>query len=73
MGVQINDEIGHFFQTKKSLRQGDPLPPILFNIVGDMLSILITRATEREREREQFRGPSTPSCGGRSLHPTICG
>ena len=45
VGVQINDEIGHFFQTKKSLRQEGPLSPILFNIVRYMFPILITRAT----------------------------
>ena len=42
----MNDEIGHYFQTHKGLRQGDPMPPILFNIVVDMLAILIGRAKE---------------------------
>jgi hypothetical protein len=30
VGIRVNDDIGHYFQTKKGLRQGDPLSPILF-------------------------------------------
>ena len=44
VGIKINDQVGQDFQTKKGLRQGDPLSPILFNIVADMLAILINRA-----------------------------
>jgi retron-type reverse transcriptase len=44
--IRVNDDIGHNFQTKKGLRQGDPLSPILFNIVADVLAILISRAKE---------------------------
>jgi hypothetical protein len=46
VGIKVNDDIGHYFQTPKGLRQGDPFSPILFNIVADMLAILIARAKE---------------------------
>jgi hypothetical protein len=46
VGIQVNDDIGHYFQTLKGLRRGDPLSPMLFNIVADMLAILIARAKE---------------------------
>jgi hypothetical protein len=46
VGIKVNDDIGHYFQTKKGLRQGDPLSPMLFNIIADMLAILIERAKE---------------------------
>jgi hypothetical protein len=42
--VQVNEDLGHFFQTKKGLRQCDPLSPILFNLVADMLAVLIERS-----------------------------
>jgi hypothetical protein len=42
--VQVNEGLGHFFQTKKGLRQGDPLSPIVFNLVVDMLVVLIERS-----------------------------
>jgi len=46
VAINVNDEVRHFFQTKKGLRQGDPLSPILFNIVADMLADLIRRDKE---------------------------
>ena len=46
VGIKVNDDIGHYFQTRKGIRQGDPLSPILFNIIADMLAILIQRAKE---------------------------
>ena len=44
VGIKVNDDIGPYFQTKRGLRQGDPMSPILFNIVADMLALLIKRA-----------------------------
>ena len=44
VAIKVNDDIGNYFQTKKGLRQGDPLLPMLFNIVADMLAIMIERA-----------------------------
>ena len=44
VGIKVNDQVGAYFQTKKGLRQGDPLSPLLFNIVVDMLAILLNRA-----------------------------
>ena len=52
VGIQVNNIVGSFFQTKKGLRQGDPLSPVLFNIVADMLALLISRA----REENQIKG-----------------
>jgi hypothetical protein len=46
VGVKVNDDTCHYFQTHKGIRQGDALSPILFNIVADMLAILIFRAKE---------------------------
>jgi retron-type reverse transcriptase len=44
VGIKVNDQVGKNFQTRRWVRQGDPLSPILFNIVVDMLAILINRA-----------------------------
>jgi hypothetical protein len=52
VGVKVNDNIGRYFQTKKYLRQGGPLSPILFNLVAYMLSTLINRA----KDDGQIRG-----------------
>ena len=52
VGIKVNDDVGPYFQTKRGLRQGDPMSPILFNIVADMLTLLIKRA----KADDQIRG-----------------
>jgi hypothetical protein len=44
IAIKVNNDVGKYFQTKKRLRQRDPLSPVLFNIVADMLVVLIERA-----------------------------
>jgi hypothetical protein len=46
VAIKTNDQLGQFFQMKKGQRQGDPLTPLLFNIVVDMLAILANRAKQ---------------------------
>jgi hypothetical protein len=44
VAIEVNDDIGKYFQTKNGLRQGDPFSPMLFNMVADMLVVMIKRA-----------------------------
>jgi hypothetical protein len=69
VGVKVNDNTGRYFQTKKGLRQGDPLSPILFNLVADMLSTLINRA----KDDDQIRGLVPHLIQGGAFYLTICG
>jgi hypothetical protein len=52
VAVNVNNNIGHYFQTRKGVREGDPLSLILFNIVVDILAVLISGA----KEDEQIKG-----------------
>jgi hypothetical protein len=44
VGIKVNDDIGPYFQTKRGLHQGDPMSPILFNIIADILALIIKKA-----------------------------
>jgi hypothetical protein len=44
VGVKTNDQVGPNLKTKKGVRQGNMLSPILLNILVVMLAILINRA-----------------------------
>jgi hypothetical protein len=55
VAIEVNDVIGPFFQTKKGLRQGGPLSHVFFNIMADMLAILINRARRMDRLADLFQ------------------
>jgi hypothetical protein len=44
VSILANDEESNSFKTGKGLRQGDPLPALLFNLVGDVLSKMLAMA-----------------------------
>jgi hypothetical protein len=42
--VKINDESGPFFKAGKALKQGDPISPILFNLVANVFTKVLSKA-----------------------------
>lgn len=42
--VKVNDDLGHYFQSKKGLQYGNPLSPVIFNFSADMPTIFVQRA-----------------------------
>ena len=68
MAINVNNDTGNYFQTKKGVRKGDPLSPILFNIVADMLAVMIDRA----KLDGQIEGVIPHLVDG-GLYPPICG
>lgn len=45
VGININGVDSNFFKTWKGLRQGDPISPLLFNLVGDVLTKMLEKAS----------------------------
>lgn len=45
MSVLVNGSTTQDFKVSRSLRQGDPLSPLLFLIVVEWLALLVSRAT----------------------------
>ena len=46
VAVMVNDQIGPYFETKKWLRQGDPMSPMLFNFSVGTLTLTVKKACE---------------------------
>lgn len=46
MSVLINDSPTEEFKTARGLRQGDPLSPMFFNLIGQVLHLLIVKGEE---------------------------
>jgi hypothetical protein len=44
LSVKINDTMGSYFKSRKGVRQGDPLSPLLFNLAADGLVKVIQTA-----------------------------
>jgi hypothetical protein len=43
VAIKVNDQVGPYFTTHAGVRKGDHLSPLLFDIVGDGLAMMIKK------------------------------
>jgi hypothetical protein len=44
--IAITGEIGPFFRNKRGVRQGDPISPLLFDLIVDALALILDKAKQ---------------------------
>jgi hypothetical protein len=42
--IVLNGEVGPYFRNKREVRQGDPISPLLFDLVVDALALILKKA-----------------------------
>jgi hypothetical protein len=42
----VNGEIGSYFWNKKGVRQGDPISPLLFNLIANALTLILNKSNQ---------------------------
>jgi hypothetical protein len=47
IAIRLNDRNSHFFHPGKGLRQGDPMYPLLFNLVADVFTRMLCKAVSK--------------------------
>jgi hypothetical protein len=44
ISIRVNDESSSYFKAGRDLRQGDPLSPLMFNLVMDVFTRILNKA-----------------------------